>query len=219
MSAAESAAVIGSYAGVAAEILRRPARLGRTRLVAVDGPSGAGKTQFADRLAAAIRAAGRSVATVHTDVLLDGWDDQLTFWPRLEAQVLGPLREGRPAGYHPYDWHAGRFGADRIDVPPADVVILDGVSTARTRIRPELTVAVFVTAPAETALARALARDGPRFEPYLRRWQAVERRHFAEDATAAHADLVVDGAAGAPPDPATQFVRVDGVALVGDDRR
>jgi uridine kinase len=216
---AGTGAVIGSYARVAAEIRRRPARLGRTRLVAVDGPSGAGKTQFAARLAAAVRAAGATAATVPTDDQLDGWDDQLTFWPRLEAQVLGPLRAGRPAGYHPYDWHAGAFRAERVAVPAADVVILDGVSTARAVIRPELTLAVFVTAPPGTALARALARDGARFEPYLRRWQAVERRHFAAEATAAHADLVVDGAARGRFDPATQFVRVDGVALVGDDRR
>ena len=54
------------------------------------------------------------------------------------------------------------------------------------------------TAPSELRLARALARDGDdslAFRAYLGRWRLAEDRHFAEDETAAHADLVVDGAA------------------------
>ncbi|RQX59824.1 hypothetical protein DLJ57_00995, partial [Micromonospora chalcea] len=43
-------AVIEAYAGLAHRVLAGPARLGRTRLVAVDGPSGAGKSVFAARL-------------------------------------------------------------------------------------------------------------------------------------------------------------------------
>lgn len=46
--------VVERYADLARRILDRPPRLGSTRLVAVDGPSGAGKTVFAGRLAAAV---------------------------------------------------------------------------------------------------------------------------------------------------------------------
>ena len=51
---------------------------------------------------------------MHTDDLLDGWDDQLTFWDRLEEQVLEPLRHGRPGRYQRYLWHRRRFGG-RLD--------------------------------------------------------------------------------------------------------
>ena len=179
---------------------------GSTRLVAIDGPSGAGKTVFAERLAAAFRAEGVDPPVVHTDDLLDGWADQVTFWPRLEEWVLAPLRAGRPGRYRRYDWQAGRFGTQWTVVPPAPVVLLEGVTAARAAIRPELTLSVFLTAPPRLCLDRAVARDGAAIRAYLEEWQRGERRHFAADATADHVDLVVDGAPGVPHDPSTQFV-------------
>jgi uridine kinase len=180
-----------TFAGLAALIRGRPPRLGSVRLVAIDGPSGAGKTQFADRLAVALGA-----PVVHTDHLLDGWDDQFTFWARLESEVLTPLRQGRAAEYRPYRWDEEGFVGEPIRIEPADIVLMEGVSSARRVIRPELSLAVFVTAPPDLRWSRTLARDGRddlAFRAYLERWRAAEDRHFAEDATAAYADLVVDG--------------------------
>jgi uridine kinase len=188
----------GTFAALAAYVLELPPRLGRVRLVAVDGPSGAGKTSFALRLAKELDA-----PVVHTDDLLDGWDDQFTFWTRLESLVLEPLRRGSTATYRRYLWHRGEFGGTPVTIAPAPVVLLEGVSTARREIRPELSLAVFVTAPSDLRLARALARDGDdsvAFRAYLERWRAAEDRHFAQDGTAAAADLIVDGAASAGDD-------------------
>ncbi|MDG4789421.1 hypothetical protein O7626_26435 [Micromonospora sp. WMMD1102] len=185
--------MVESYADCAVRILNRPARLGRTRLVAVDGPSGAGKTVFASRLAAAFEV---TVPVVHTDDLLDGWADQFTFWPRLEEWILAPLRAGRPARYRRYDWIRGRFGPDWIVLPPAPVVIVEGVSSARAAIAAEVTLAVFVSAPARLCRDRTLARDGTALVPALTVWRRGERAHFAADRTRERADLVVDGAAG-----------------------
>jgi uridine kinase len=182
-----------SFAGLAAYTSKLSPRLGDVRLVAVDGPSGAGKTWFARRLGKALDA-----PVVHTDDLVDGWADQFTFWDRLEKDVLGPLRRGETASYQRYQWHRGAFGPERVRLGPAPVVIVEGVSSARRVIRPELSLAVFVDAPAPLRLARALARDGDdslAFRAYLERWRAAEDQHFAEDRTAQHADLVVDGAA------------------------
>ena len=182
-----------SFASLAERILQRPPLLGQVRLVAVDGPSGAGKSWFADRLG---KAAGMPV--VHTDDLLDGWDDQFSFWERLERQVLDPLRHGRCATYRRYLWHLQEFGGSPVTVEPAAAVLLEGVTAARREIRPELSYSVFVAAPADLRWRRALARDGSddvAFRAYLERWRMNEDRHFAADATEAHADLRVDGAA------------------------
>ena len=194
-----------TFAGLAAHVMGLPARLGDVRLVAVDGPSGAGKTRFALRLAKELNA-----PVVRTDDLLDGWDDQFTFWTRLEERVLGPLRRGQTATYQRYLWDRGEFDTVPVSVVPAPVVLLEGVSAARRVIRPELSLLVFVTAPAGLRLARALARDGDdslAFRAYLERWRAAEDRHFAEDETVAHADLVVDGAAETGDDRYEQLWR------------
>jgi len=181
-----------TFAELAAEIRARPPRLGPVRLVAVDGPSGAGKTWFATRLAGCLGA-----PVVHTDDLLDGWDDQFTFWPRLEEQVLAPLAAGRPATYRRYLWPRHRFGGVPVTVGPAECVLLEGVSSSRREIRTRLSFSVFVTAPPDLRWKRAIERDGGddvAFRAYLERWRAAENRHFADDRAEARADLVVDGA-------------------------
>jgi len=196
---------VSTYAALARRILARKPRLGGTRLVAVDGPSGAGKTEFAARLAAAFPETAPPV--VHTDDFLDGWDDQFTFWSRLEEQVLAPLRSGEAGRHRRYDWAQGEFVGLWKTVPAAPVVILEGVTSARAQARPWLTFSVFVVAPARLRLARVLRRDGEPGRPYLIRWRRRENRHFAAEATAQHADLVVDGAPRVPHDPVSEFVR------------
>jgi len=178
-----------TVAEIAREVWGRPPRLGETRLVAVDGPSGAGKTSFAARLAEAI---GPGTPIVPIDDLLDGWGDQATFWPRLEECVLAPLREGRAGRYRPYDWEAGHFSPEWTDVPAAPVVVLEGVTSARAEVRPELTFSIFLTAPLDERIRRTELRDGGTLSAYLREWRRGEEAHFAADATADQADLVLE---------------------------
>ena len=195
------------FADLAAEITRRPARLGSVRMVAIDGPSGAGKTTFAGRLAAGLRAAGTSVEVVHTDDLLDGWADQFTFWSRLEGGVLAPLARGRPGSYRAYDWVQERFGRE-VAVPVPDVLIVEGGSSARPEAYPRLSFSVFVTADREVRWQRALARDGPEIAAPLRRWMAAEEAYFAAVRTAERVDRLVDGVARVGHDPGDGYVRL-----------
>jgi uridine kinase len=195
------------FADLAAEVLARPARLGGVRVVAVDGPSGAGKTTFADRLAGALRRTGARVVVVHTDELLDGWEDQFTFWKRLEETVFEPLAHGH-AGRHPvYDWHLARFAGER-EVPVPDVLIVEGATSARPEAYPRLSLSVFLTADRDRRWERVLSRDGPEIAAPLRRWMAAEDEFFAADGTAQRADRVVDGVAIVGHDPESGYVRL-----------
>lgn len=110
-------------------------------------------------MATALRAQGATVVEIHVDDLLEGWTDLDGFWPRLHHGVLDKLRRGAPGSYPRYDWRAGQFG-EQVPVPVPDVVMLEGVSSARAVIRPDLTLSVFVTAPRDLRLARGLERDG-----------------------------------------------------------
>lgn len=196
--------MVETYRELAARVRRRPPRLGQTRLVAIDGPSAAGKTFFAARLAAAMP----GTPLVHSDDLLDGWADQFTFWSRLEEWVLDPIAAGRPGRYRRYDWRRGEFSPEWIEVPPAPVLIMEGSSVARAAARPRLSFAVFVDAPRQVREARSLVRDGVTMQAHLTRWREREERHFHRDATADHADLIVAGAPEVPYDPAEEYVRV-----------
>lgn len=195
-----------TYAELAGTILRRTPRLGPVRLVAVDGPAGSGKTTFARRLSIALRARGVQVAQLHTDDLLEGWTDIVSFWPRLEEWVLDPLRRGRDAAYRRYDWHTSAFRTEWTMVEVPDTLVLEGVTTARAAVRAELSLGVFMVADRQLRLARGIARDGEALRPRWLRWMADEDAHFALDCTSDHVDVLVDGAPAVTHDPETEFL-------------
>lgn len=199
-----------SYRSLAAEVLTAPPRLGRVRLVGVDGPTGSGKSTFADRLVRALAALTSPVTVLRTDDLLDGWQDTVTFWPRLDAWVLAPLRAGRPGTYRTYDWYAGRFGDASTTVPASGVLVLDGVTSTRKAVAGELALSVWMQVPYAQSVDRAIARDGAAASAELRSWHERERPHFAADDTAARADLVVDGAPTVPHSPEDELVALRG---------
>lgn len=171
---------------LAAQLWSRRPRLGATRLVAVDGPGGAGKSTYAARLAEACDA-----QVVHTDDFAS-WDNPTDWWPRLEEQVLGPIAANQVARYQCYDWTQRRF-AEWHTVHPGGVLILEGVSSARAAVRDRLSLTVWVETPRHIRLERGLARDGADSEKLWQRWMTDEEDHFATDRTREHADAVVPG--------------------------
>jgi hypothetical protein len=199
--------MIETFAALARAVLARPPRLGAVRLVAVDGPSGAGKTTFADRLARAVGVL-TTVALVHTDAVLDGWAGPTSVWPKLRAWVLDPLASGAPGAYLEYDWWHARYGDAWHPVPVTDVLIVDGTTSASAAVRAELSMSVLVTADPRVRSERALARDGGQIAKPLRAWQAAEDTYFATERPDEHVDLVVDGAATVGHDPEREFVRL-----------
>ena len=162
------------------------ARPGPVRLVAVDGPGGAGKSTFAAALASALAA-----PVVHTDDFAS-WDQPIDWWPRLLEQVIEPLTAGRPARYQRYDWVTESL-AEWIDLDPAPVVIIEGVTAGRAEWRRHLSAIIWVETPADERLRRGLERDGEDALADWETWGADEDRHYAADPTRDHADVIVDG--------------------------
>lgn len=174
----------------AACVAALPPSIGATRLVAVDGIGGSGKTTFADALAA--RLGGAPVVRLD-DFARPG--DFFGWLPRLRAQLLEPLARHEATRCDTYDW-AGYRISGYSEVPAAPVVILEGVGAARRELGPVTALRVHVDTPAELAAARTLDRDGPALAWFWRLWRAAEAEHLARDRPWTRPHLRVDGADG-----------------------
>jgi Phosphoribulokinase / Uridine kinase family len=180
--------ILWRYDQLARWIQDLPASCGLTRLVAIDGHGGAGKSLFAGRLAAHLG----NAPVVHTDDFAS-WDEPINWWPQLEAEVLEQLGQGEVARFRAYDWSALRLG-DWRQVPPAPVVLLEGVSSSRQAVASRLSLAIWIQTPADVCLARGIERDGEPMRDQWHQWMVQEAAHFARDLTRERAHLAVDGA-------------------------
>ncbi|MGW7069759.1 uridine kinase family protein [Streptomyces sp. NPDC054855] len=171
---------------VAAELLRLPPSCGPVRLVAVDGHAGSGKSTFADRLAEALGGAPvlRLDDIASHDALFD-WTE------RLRRQVILPLSRGATARYETYDWHARRFGPGTRVLPPAPVILVEGVGAGRRALRPFLARLLWMELPRDEAWGRGRRRDGAVQSDFWDGWEPAERRHFAEDPSRPFAQSLV----------------------------
>jgi hypothetical protein len=172
---------------LAARVRAAAPRLGRTRLVCVDGPAGSGKTTLAGELATALGA-----PVVHMDDLYAGWTLTGAF-ARLAAGVLRPLADGCPGAFHRFDWAAGRFAPTPTAVPASDVLVVEGCGSCPRPVDAWAVLRLWVAAPPAVRLARGLARDGAALGPEWRRWQVTEATAFAAEGTRERADLRLDG--------------------------
>lgn len=193
-----------AFDDLAGEAERTPARAGQSRVLAVDGPAGSGKSTVAAGLAARLGPA----PIVAMDDLYPGWDGLADAAPLLVQNVLEPLARGSPARYRRYDWKLGLY-TDLVDVPAADVLVVEGCGSGSRIVAPYLSVLLWVEAPEAVRLARGIARDGEAFRPHWERWARQEKVLFAAERTRERADHRIDGAPTVPHDSAREVVVVD----------
>jgi uridine kinase len=161
----------------------------RTRIVAIDGFGGSGKTELARRIAMRLDEA----AIVHTDDFarpgVRGWE-----WDRMRGQVLVPLMSDQPGRYRRYDWEADRL-AEWHDVPVGGTVIVEGVSSMRDELGKYWDLGVWVAAPYELRLKRGVERDGEHMRAqWTDVWMRQEQEYFNAQRPDKKADLIMDGA-------------------------
>jgi uridine kinase len=160
-------------------------RAGGSRVVALDGRSGAGKTSLAAALRDRLRA-----PVVSLEDLYGGWDGLEHGIDLLVAAVLEPLAAGRAARVPRYDWVAGDWAAPAVLEPP-DVLIVEGVGAGARRAAAFETLLVWLEVPAPTRKQRALDRDGETFALHWDRWAAQEDAMLARERTQDRADITL----------------------------
>jgi uridine kinase len=172
-----------------AESIRAVAPQGRTtRIVAIDGFGGAGKSELARRLSRALDAA----TVVHTDDFATssagGWDRE-----RLRADILEPLLRDEPGRYRRYDWVGDRL-AEWHDVPVGGTVLVEGVSSLGDELGAYWDFAIWVDAPYDVRLERGIQRDGEAMRgTWTEVWMPAEQAYFDAQRPDRKADAIVDG--------------------------
>lgn len=172
-------------------VLAAPARLGRTRLVCVDGRAGAGKTTFAGALAARLRGRELEVTLLQLDALYEGWGGLPAMAARLRDELVGPLAAGRSAWLCRWDWERDRW-SESLAIDPVDVLVLDGVGCYARDIDAHVSYLVWLEADASERRRRALVRDGAGFATRWDAWATDEDSVLSREATRDRADQVVD---------------------------
>jgi uridine kinase len=156
-----------------------------TKIVAIDGPGGAGKSTLAERLAAELNA-----ETVHTDEFAS-WDHPVDWWPRLIAEVLEPLARGETARFRCTNWEGGPERLRRVE--PSEFLVLEGVTASRDAFRRFLTYTIWVETPRGLRLNRGLERDGALSRAQWLEWMAAEDAYVEREGPHERADAVLPG--------------------------
>jgi uridine kinase len=158
-----------------------------TRIVAIDGLGGSGKSSFALHLA---RELGGAVI-VQTDDFAT-WDNPIDWWPDLLERVLVPISRGESARFTRSRWGREADG-ELVVVQPTEFLILEGVTASCDAFAPYLTYSIWVEAPEPLRLQRGLDRDGPSAGAQWEAWMAQEERYRSRERPDERADLVVRG--------------------------
>jgi len=166
-------------------------------VVAIDGHGAAGKSALAEavgtllvaslihvdhffREAGATGVAGESPMAAYYD------------WPRLRREALGPLRRGERASFRAFDWERDGYLPDPVVVEPAELILVEGVSSSTAALAELVDRTVLVVTPESERVARLHDRIAD--EAWDDAWLTAERRYFAERHESWF-DLVVSGSA------------------------
>jgi molybdenum cofactor guanylyltransferase len=158
-------------------------------VVAVDGPSCAGKSILANALALRSGAAVVEgddfyrhtlprLTVAEREAMSDAAVvDAVIDWERLRAEALLPLRVRESARFQPYDWDAddGRLAPPKI-IPPADVIIVEGVYATRPELADLVDVAVYLGVDRQVRARRYAERGND--PDWQRFWERGEAHYF-----------------------------------------
>ena len=157
--------------------------------IAIDGPSGSGKSSLAKYISSEI--SGTSI--VHMDDLYRGW--LLTIGPNLTRELLSIVEQLRATGsafYSKYDWH------ENLVLPPSELkvenlLILEGVGSAQAALEDRIDLRIWLEVPVEIGLQRAIARDGQQIAPFMESFLEEQDAYFTTEQTKERSDFHLMG--------------------------
>jgi uridine kinase len=156
------------------------------QIILIDGPAGSGKTTLSHQIGSEL-----NCEIVHLDDHYNGWDEALgTDLTKVLLNIVDNFLNGKVAEVPTFNWHLHNFEGSR-KITPADFLIIEGVGSGQSQIRPFATKLYWVETEPEIGLARVLERDGTEYEERIKTWQIREANHFQVERTREFADFII----------------------------
>jgi len=185
----------------------------KNSIIAIAGPSGSGKSLFAQTLCEELRrdAPGLGVALLREDAYyrdqadlpleeraLVNYDHPQAIEQELLLAQLEELRAGRAVDTPLYDYAQHTRRRDTLRVDPAPVIVVEGILLlTHTRLREYFDIRFFMDTPLDICLLRRIERDvaerGRTLASVLEQYQKTVRPMYEEfiAPSAAYADMLI----------------------------
>ncbi len=181
--------------------LERVMGVAPTRLVLIDGRSGAGKTTWAERVAAILEGS----VVVHTDDL--AWKHDAFAWDDLLLQhLIGPWRRNEAVSFVPPGW-VTHHRSGSIELQPTPTLIVEGVGAGRVTLAEEAEATIWVQSDRDAARRHGIERDielgrtPVEAQDFWNEWAAAEDPFQDASAPWSRADLILRGTTSEPAEP------------------
>lgn len=178
-------------------------------VVALDGPSGAGKSTLAAVLEKELSAAVIPLDDFFAAQIPDPKWDEFTVeeklkyvfdWGRVRAEVIEPLRQGKPVKWYSFDFASGlradgTYGLEKEAKQrnPARLIVLEGAYSSSPEVTDLVDFSILMNVPREIRHARIAAREDPDFlTKWHQRWDEVEDYYFHVVRPKSSFDLVIE---------------------------
>ena len=166
----------------------------KPKMIAIDGPSGSGKSYFANQLSQILK--GSHIVPMDDFISWNSLDVGLS---RAKTQLFEPLSKGDAARYQARDWVGDIFGeslGEWKDVPACNFVIFEGIGSSRIELSSYYCVSIWVEAQKELCIQRGLKRDGAFMLEHWESSKIMEKEFFSKDQSKSRANYYIDGVSG-----------------------
>jgi uridine kinase len=177
-------------------------------LIGIEGFGGSGKSTLAEKLKQLLP----NAKTIKIDAFIlkepaqnaEPWE-QVFDRKRLEKQVLEPASHNQDVSYQRLEWAENTLSPS-IELPKADYLIIDGISSYHPEIEHYYDFKIWVNAPIEVAKQRGHQRDSDNENAVLwDKWAQCDLDYQEKYHPEQKADFIVDN--GEQQDEQTRFTK------------